>query len=244
MPESLTAKARSRIAALLTGARRGGTLTESKLAESAIRDEAWASSWKRYYKPARVARGLYIAPTWARSFSAPRGSFVLRIDPGMAFGTGQHPSTVLALRLLLRWLRKNGTVLDIGCGSGILALAAAMRGGRVHASDVDPIAVRATLDNFDANGLHARAILQARGVPKSFPRAQLIAANITARVLSALAADLACKLRPGGILVTSGVVASGRAQVLQTMSDSGLRLVEERKLGEWYAHAHRKPARA
>ena len=133
-------------------------------------------------------------------------------------------------------------MLDIGCGSGILGIAAAQRGAKVYACDVDPIAVAATRENFHANGLRASAVTRAAGVPRGFPRAPLIAANITADVLAPLGRAFASRLTPGGALVTSGVTRRGRALVLNAFADAGLRLVEERRSGEWLSHVHVKDA--
>jgi ribosomal protein L11 methyltransferase len=240
VPAHDTARAKRRLEKMLLTARSTGSLTDALLEEEDVRDEAWASSWKRFYKPFEIVPGLHIAPTWEASFKAPRGSRVLWLDPGMAFGTGQHPSTQLALELLLGRVKKGAIVLDIGCGSGVLALAAAQAGARVHASDVDPIAVRATADNFIANKLRAVAISHSRDVPAQSPSANIITANITARVLGRLAPSLARTLKPGGILITSGVVESGRAQVLEALRRAGLELVREHHNAGWFAHLHAK----
>jgi ribosomal protein L11 methyltransferase len=240
VPEVDADRARKRLAKLLSIARSTLASPDVRLEEEAVRDEAWAASWKRFYKPFQIAPGLHIAPTWGASFKAPRGSRVLWLDPGMAFGTGQHPSTQLAVELLQARVRKGAIVLDIGCGSGVLALAAAQHGARVHASDADPIAIRATRDNFTVNKLTAVAILRWRDVPAQFPSAQIITANITARVLARLAPSLARKLKPGGILITSGVVETGRAHVLEALRSAGLELVRERRSADWFAHVHQK----
>src|SRR4029077_13686238 len=108
-----------------------------------VRDEEWAESWKRFYRPFRIAPHLYIAPPWEAGYRAPRGARILWMDPGMAFGTGQHPTTASALRLLMPLVRKGGAMIDIGCGSGILGIAAAQLGARVFASDRDRVAVEA-----------------------------------------------------------------------------------------------------
>jgi ribosomal protein L11 methyltransferase len=163
------------------------------------------------------------------------------MDPGMAFGTGQHPTTALALRLLLPLVRPARTVIDVGCGSGILGIAAGLAGAHVWACDVDPIAVSAARANFRANGLKAMSLRRFDGVPAAFGRARLVVANITAEVLVKFAARLAGCLSRGGTLVTSGVTKRGRASVLTTFAGAGLRLHAERQSGEWFAFAHRKP---
>jgi len=231
--QSLKARfARSRRAGLLPGARLCAAVT--------VRDEDWAESWKRFYRPFAIAPRLWIAPSWEKDFRAPRGSRTLWMDPGMAFGTGQHPTTALALRMMLPLVKTRRKAIDIGCGSGILGIAAGLAGAQVYACDVDPVAVAAARDNFRANGLRPASLRRAGGVPSAFGRAPLVMANITANVLVRLAASLAKCLAKGGTLVTSGVTKRGRAEVLASFAAQGLRLHAQRRAGEWLAFAHRK----
>ena len=256
VPRPDARKAASRLEKMLAVARARRLLPRLTLEKQDVRSETWASGWKKYYKPFQIAPGLYIVPSWERTFKAPLGCKILRLDPGMAFGTGHHASTQLAMRLLLPRVTPGATHLDIGCGSGILALAAAQRGARVYASDVDSIAVHAARDNFAANRLAALKVLRHRGVPASFPRAQLITANITARVLEQLAPALARKLKPGGLLITSGIIKSSSPSVLKALAREKLERVETGRqahvavrdgkvfvAGIWRAYVHRKPAR-
>ncbi|HEV2038056.1 MAG TPA: 50S ribosomal protein L11 methyltransferase [Candidatus Eremiobacteraceae bacterium] len=253
VPRADARTATARVEKMLTAAHKRRILRQVALEREDVREQAWASSWKKHNKPFRIATGLYVVPSWERAFKAPRGSKILRLDPGMAFGTGQHATTQLAMILLLPRVKRDLTVLDIGCGSGILALAAAQRGARVYASDVDAVAVHTTRDNFAANKLSAASVLRRRGVPPSFPRAHLISANITARTLEPMAAALARKLKPGGLLITSGIDRRGAASVLKALARHGLELVETGRRAQlsfeggrpvvtslWRAYVHRK----
>ncbi len=242
IPHAQANAARARIRARLRAAHKGRFICTTRLDEALVNDETWASSWKKFYKPFAIAPNLFIAPTWERQFRAPRKATVLWLDPGMAFGTGQHPTTRLALALALRRVRPGCVVLDIGCGSGIIAAAAAQRGARVYASDMDSLAVRATRANFAHNKLCAKAIVRSRGVPASFPSADLIVANITARVLARLAPALARKLKRYGVLVTSGVVASGKNLISQAFARAKLECIERQSEAEWFAFVHAKRA--
>ncbi len=256
VPKPDARRAASRLTKMLALARTRRLLPRLPVYKKDVQAEAWASAWKKYYKPLQIAPGLYIVPSWERAFKAPRGKTMLWLDPGMAFGTGQHASTQLAISLLLPRVKRGMIVLDIGCGSGILALAAAQRGAHVYASDVDSIAVHSTHDNFAANKLAAAKIIRRRGVPESFPRAHLITANITARVLEVLAPALARKLRPGGLLITSGIIKSGASKVLKALARENLERLETGRraqiafedgrpfvAGIWRAYVHRKRAR-
>ncbi|HET9342656.1 MAG TPA: 50S ribosomal protein L11 methyltransferase [Candidatus Eremiobacteraceae bacterium] len=234
------AHAERALRAALARARRLRLFKGVRASAATVRDEDWATGWKRYYKPLRVARDAFVVPSWRRDFTPPRGARAIVLDPGMAFGTGQHATTKMALDLLLERVRPGAIVIDVGCGSGILGIAAAQRGARVYACDQDLIAVAATRENFRANGVRAAAVKRASGIPKTFPRAILVVANITADVLEPLAPELVAALRKGGSLVTSGVTRRGRRTLLDAFARRGLRLDVERRSGEWFAFAHVK----
>ncbi len=206
-----------------------------------VRDEDWAESWKRFYKPFRIAPGWFVAPSWEKDFVAPRGARTLRLDPGMAFGTGQHPTTRAALQLVVAHVRPRAPMLDVGCGSGILGIAAAMCGARVYACDTDAIAVSATRSNYRTNGVRPESVRRSDGPASSLPRAPLVAANITADALVRLAPALAASLVRGGVLVSAGIHRAGRKNVLDAYAAQGLRRVSERRSGEWVAFVHVRP---
>lgn len=206
-----------------------------------MRDEDWAESWKQFYKPFRIAPGWYIAPSWEKAFAAPGKARTLRLDPGMAFGTGQHPTTRAALQFVLEYVRPRSAMLDIGCGSGILGIAAALCGARVFACDVDPIAVAATRANFKVNGVEAISVRRSDGPPATFPKAPIVTANITADALVGLASALAASLKHDGVLISAGIHRAGRNDVLAAFAAQGLRRVGDRRAGEWSAFVHQKP---
>lgn len=243
VPLAKAARTRSALRSALAKARRDGLLSDARLSSTTIGEEDWATSWKRYFKPSLLAKGLYVVPSWHKNFRPPRQGRSILLDPGMAFGTGQHATTKMALRLLLPYVRPRKPMIDVGCGSGILAIAAAQLGARAYACDNDPIATKATGENFARNRLRPAAILRASGVPPSFPRSPLIVANITADILAALAPVFARKLEDGGALITSGVTKRGCAPLLRAFARGGLHRVREEKSGEWIAFAHVKDAR-
>jgi ribosomal protein L11 methyltransferase len=238
---SKSASAARSVSAIFARARRAGFLRDARPQHAVtVRDEDWAESWKRFYKPFPIAPRLWIAPSWESAFRAPHGARTLWMDPGMAFGTGQHPTTVLALRLLLPLVVPGRTLIDAGCGSGILGIAAGLAGARIKACDVDPVAIAAARANFRANGLRPVSLRCAGAVPTSFGRAPLVVANITADMLVRIAHRLTRCVAKNGTLITSGVTRRGRDAVLAAFESEGTRLVAQRRAGEWFAFAHRK----
>lgn len=200
--------------------------------------EEWSVNWKKHFHPRLVARRIIVAPPWEPAAPAP-GQVVIVIDPGQAFGTGQHQSTQLVLRRLERLAdggRLPGRVLDMGCGSGILALAALKLGAaRALAIDIDPQAMEATLANARLNGLEAGLEASLTPLQELSERFPLVLANLTAKDLMDLAQPLAARLAPDGELVVSGLLVEQIAPVRQAFAGLGLRLVEQDSLAGWAA---------
>jgi ribosomal protein L11 methyltransferase len=220
-------------------------LPEPQVRELAETD--WAEAWKAQYQPLRVGRRLLITPSWLSPETAP-GDVVIELDPGMAFGSGLHPSTRLCLTLLEQRLQPGDTVLDLGTGSGILAIAAAkLRSGPVLARDTDEVAVQVAQENVDANSVaHLVRVEQgslpqpgARGPAKVGHIAQtwdLILVNILADVIIALLDQgLATLLSPGGQLILSGIIHTRAADVESALQAQGLAISERWPEGDWLA---------
>lgn len=205
-----------------------------------IVDEDWAECWKRYYHPLRFGRHLVVCPSWERAtFQAAEGDKVLVLDPGMAFGTGSHATTALCLELLEKYLPQlhPPRLLDVGTGSGILALAAALLGvPQIVASDSDPVAVKVAQENCELNKLEDRIeILEFIGVPLDQGTFPVVCANLVASLLCRLSAPLAQALTPQGVLIASGIVLEREEEVVEAMAQEGL-VVKERCLREgWVA---------
>jgi ribosomal protein L11 methyltransferase len=210
-----------------------------------VAEADWAEAWKVNYQPIRVGKRLMIIPAWLNPPLEP-GDVPIRLDPGMAFGTGTHPTTQLGLAAIEKHLRPGQPVLDLGTGSGILAIAAAKLGsGPVWAVDIDPEAVRVTGENAAANGV-AGQITAAEGsldkVLAADYSAPLVIANILARILvEMLGAGLARTVAPGGLLVLSGLLNSQAFEVIAALQAAGLELAAEEKIEDWVALIGRKP---
>ncbi len=201
--------------------------------------DRWADEWKRFFKPIHVGR-LWVRPSWEPVEPA-AGEVVLTLDPGRAFGSGLHETTQLVLRAVEGGLRGGEVILDVGCGSGILGIAALLLGAsRVKAIDVDPAAIEVTLENAQVNAVDDR--LEASTDPVDAVRARYpwVLANIEARVLVPMAEALAATVAPGGTLVLSGILVGQEDEVLAAYP--GFERVEMPVAGEWVSLVLRRPA--
>jgi ribosomal protein L11 methyltransferase len=201
-----------------------------------LEEEDWAHAWKEFFPVLRVSERLVVCPTW-RSHQAREGEAVIRLDPGMAFGTGQHPTTLMCLRALEEMTRPGMAVLDLGCGSGILALAAARLGAAsVLALDTDPQAVTAARENVRLNDVQATVQVEEGTLPldpASGRTFDVVVANITGPAIIELAPAVAEVLRPGGVLVATGFSAEGLASVSGALADAGLSQERAIEDGDW-----------
>ncbi|MCX6070131.1 MAG: 50S ribosomal protein L11 methyltransferase, partial [Chloroflexi bacterium] len=204
-----------------------------------VAEQDWAEAWKEHYHPIRIGRRLLILPAWLPSPDDSRLAIVL--DPGMAFGTGTHPSTQLCLAALEDYVRAGDAVIDMGCGSGILSIAAVRLGARrVRALDIDPLSVRITRENAERNGVAAQIAASAGSLDdllkSSDPLPDLLVANILAPVLDEMARQgMSRAVRLGGIVILAGVLAEQAAPLEATCLEHGFDRIEVRQAGEWRA---------
>jgi ribosomal protein L11 methyltransferase len=204
-----------------------------------VNEADWAEAWKAYFPVLRVGRRLVIRPTWRRHRREP-DDVVLALDPGMAFGTGLHPTTRLCLAAL-EVLSDRGSVagrsvLDVGCGSGILAIAALKLGAASAVGvDTDAIAVDATLANGRRNALGRRIQARHGSLPSGEPAFDIVLANLIAGLLVPMASMLRDELRPGGTLLASGIFVDREAEVRMAFEAVGLTVVARTTEGDWVA---------
>jgi ribosomal protein L11 methyltransferase len=194
----------------------------------------WAEAWKERLDVLRIGQHIVIRPSW-RVYAPEPEDVVIELDPGMAFGTGLHPTTQMCLAALEDLNRPGASVLDMGTGSGILAIAGAKLGAeRVLAVDNDPVAVKTARDNVAANGVQD-IVRVARGsladVSGSY---DLVVVNILAKVIVEMAhAGLATRVRAGGALIAAGIIDDQSAKVVAALEQNGLSLVEQRQVEDW-----------
>jgi len=203
-----------------------------------VNEEDWANAWKDYYHVTRIGQRLVIRPSW-RTYTLTGDEVVLELDPGMAFGTGLHPTTRMCLEQLEQRTRSGMRVLDVGTGSGVLALAAIKLGAATALCiDNSSVAVESAVANAVANGLSDRITvklgeLDDAGAAHLEGQYDLVLANIIARVIGSIAPQLARVLAPGGLLIASGIIEERRHEAEQPLLAAGLRLVDQTVIDDW-----------
>lgn len=210
------------------------SLGSLELSQTIIDDQNWLEVWKQYYKPIRVGR-VVIVPRWLK-YDTEDGKRAVYMDPGMAFGTGEHESTKLCLGMLEELDVDGKTVLDIGTGSGILGLAAAKLGASsVIMSDIDPIAVKSAKSNADYNDLGKTKlkILQCDLLEEGNYQGDIVLANITADILIRLSKDLGKCVKKGGRIIISGIIKARYDDVYKAFTDYGFVPDKSQVMGEW-----------
>lgn len=203
---------------------------------SEVDDEDWATAWKKHYRPFHISDHIVIKPSW-EAYSAGDGETVIELDPGMAFGTGTHETTRLCSQLLEKHVRPGATVIDVGCGTGILSIIAAKLGAsRITAVDIDEVAVRVTKENCRINGAES-AVAASKGVLTDIPgmKADIIVANIIADVIVDIAGNTRSYLKNGGIIIASGIIKERGDDVLEAYGALGFVKEALLEMGEWVA---------
>ncbi len=206
-----------------------------------VNDDDWKDKWKEFFKPSKITDTLVVKPTW-EEYEPAEGEKVIEIDPGMAFGTGTHETTTLCMRLLEKYLKDEQSVMDVGCGSGILAIAAALLGSKdILGVEIDPDAVRTAIENVELNGVSDVVTVQEGDLTKDVDKVvDLIVANLMAPLVIELSGAAADHLVEKGIYISSGILIEKRDMVADAVKEAGFEILEILEEGEWCAIAAQK----
>jgi ribosomal protein L11 methyltransferase len=223
---------------------------EASLSSRLLDEEDWAESWKEFFYPEKLGERIVVKPSW-RTYDAGQGDIIIELDPGMAFGTGTHATTRLCLEALERIFDclppyttpfpQAPAVLDVGTGSGVLAIAARKLGaGPITAVDIDPDAVAVAQENLALNGIVDDVDISTTPLARIHETFSLVLANILAEDLIRMAGELTERLRPGGLLILSGILVEREPGVMDAFSRTGLTLMETMHQQEWSCLVYRR----
>ena len=207
-----------------------------KIETTTIKDSDWENSWKDYFDILNIGEKFVIVPTW-REYENEENKYVINIDPGMAFGTGGHETTSLCIKNLEKYVKPHDNIIDVGCGSGILSIAASyLTDGEIKAVDLDKLAVDVSRENFALNNLENRiTVEEASLLTKETKKYNVIVANILAHIIELMLDDAYKLLEDGGYFITSGIIKDKKDELLEKMLEQGFKLVEETSDNEWYS---------
>ena len=205
----------------------------AKVESEKMHEEDWANNWKKYYKPTKIGERIVVKPIWEK-YDAKENELVLELDPGMAFGTGTHETTRMCIQALDKYVKEDSTIFDVGCGSGILAIAAAKLGAKKAIGvDLDPVAVESANENVGLNNLNNIEILYGNLVEVIDGKADIVVANIIAEVICILTEDVKRVLKKDGYFITSGIIHDRVDMVTKKLEEVGFEVLEINKDGEW-----------
>lgn len=211
-----------------------------------VQDEDWQDNWKEYFKPAKVTDKIVIKPTWETYERSAEEELIIEIDPGMAFGTGTHPTTSLCIKLLEKFIDPSDVVLDVGCGSGILSIAAGLLGAsKIYGVDIDPVAVDVARENVALNRLDEKVEVFAGDLTKGLLlKADIVVANLMADLVVFLSKDVARHLQGKSIYISSGILVEKQPHVAKALEECGFEILETCYEGEWCAIAAKPKGKA
>ena len=204
---------------------------------SEVHEEEWATAWKKYYNPVKISKRFTIVPTWEDYSPVSSDELIIELDPGMAFGTGTHPTTVMCIQALERTVKSNDYVVDVGTGSGVLSIAAALLGAKhVNSLDLDEVAVESAKQNVKLNKVDDRvAVSQGNLLDGVAEQADIVVANILAEVIMRFTDDVAKVVKPGGYFIASGIIQPKKQDVKAAIIASGFTVEETILMEDWVA---------
>lgn len=216
---------------------------ENLLTTNEVQEEDWATAWKQYYHPVKISERFTIVPTWEDYTPVSTDELIIELDPGMAFGTGTHPTTVMCLQALEKVVQQGQTVVDVGTGSGVLSIGAAMLGAeKVHALDLDEVAVKSARENTQLNKVeHIVEVFHGNLLDTVKEPADVVVANILAEIIMSFTDDAFSIVKPGGVYVTSGIIGAKKDEVKAALEASGFQIEEVLVMEDWVAIISRRP---
>jgi len=217
-------------------------LGANKVTISEVNEEEWATAWKKYYHPVKISEQITIVPTWEEYTPVSSDEKIIELDPGMAFGTGTHPTTILCIQALEKHVKPGMHIIDVGTGSGVLTIAAAKYGAEeILALDLDEVAVNSAKINCKLNKVHDKVTIKQNDLLKGVEfEADIIVANILAEVIVRFTDDVERLLKPGGLFISSGIIKQKRAEVEEAIVNSGLVIDEVVTMEDWVSITARK----
>lgn len=212
-------------------------LPEADVEVVSVEQSDWANNWKKYYKPIRVGKSIVIKPSW-EPYEKQDGDVIVELDPGMAFGMGTHETTRMCMELLERFVTPETTVLDVGCGSGILSITSLLLGAKsIVGVDIDPVAVDVAVENGERNGFcPPRYVIKKGNLADEIEGMfDIAAANIVADAIKMLAPDVKRFIKPEGYFICSGIIEDRIDDVKECLNSLGYNIIEVLRQGEWAA---------
>nr|WP_272508943.1 50S ribosomal protein L11 methyltransferase [Psychrobacillus psychrodurans] len=208
-----------------------------------VDEEDWATAWKKYYHPVKISNRFTIVPTWEDYERVTTDELIIELDPGMAFGTGTHPTTVMCLQALEKTVQTASSVIDVGTGSGVLSIGAAKLGAsKIHALDLDEVAVRSAIENISLNKVDDIVqVTHGNLLDNVNEQADIVVANILAEIIMTFTDDAFTIVKEGGLFITSGIIATKKEDVKDSLQQAGFKIEEVMMMEDWVTIISRKP---
>lgn len=221
----------------------GIDLGKNEVSINEVDEEEWATSWKKYYHPVKISQRFTIVPTWETYHPVSSDELIIELDPGMAFGTGTHPTTVMSLQALEKMVKPADRVIDIGTGSGVLAIGAALLSAKeVYALDLDEVAVRSAKSNIELNNVQDVVTVEEGNLTDKVSEAgDVVVANILAEVIISFTDDAFKIVKPSGWYITSGIIESKKNDVKAALEASGFIIEDVMMMEDWVTIISKKP---
>ncbi|KAA0549357.1 50S ribosomal protein L11 methyltransferase [Bacillus sp. BGMRC 2118] len=215
----------------------------NKVSISEVNEEEWATAWKKYYHPVKISEKFTIVPTWETYEKVHSDELIIELDPGMAFGTGTHPTTVMCIQALEKTVKAGDSIIDVGTGSGVLSIAAALLGAKeIRAFDLDEVAVNSAKMNIELNKVqHVVEVSQNNLLHDVNGAVDVIVANILSEIILLFVEDAFNLVKPGGYFITSGIIQPKKQEVKTALLEAGFEIHETLTMEDWVSFIARRP---